>query len=207
MIGSRGMWARHAALVAIALLFLAANVTFFFWYRATMRERRAGLEERRASLEKQVQSVEQEAARLGGQRERLFNVNAAIQEFYGSRVGTPRDTLALVVDEVHSLLKHAVITTGQIAYATRPMADLPLSEMVVTFGFKSDYPRFKQLLGLIETDRRWIVVRDIALSRDPDTPGAVQVRMTLATYFSTREPAPTPPPAPQASVPAGSRRR
>jgi hypothetical protein len=207
VIGSRGMWSRHGALLALSLLFLAANVTFFFWYRATMRERRSGLEERRAALEREVHSVEQEATRLGSQRERLFNVNAAIQEFYGSRVGTTRDTLAVIVDEVHGLLKRAVIAAPQIAYATRPTTDLPLTEMVVNFGFKSDYLRFKQLLGLIETDRRWIVVRDIGLSRDPETPGAVQVRMALATYFSTREPAPAPSPPPGASVPAGSRRR
>lgn len=204
MIGSRGMWTRHAVLLAIALVVLAANVTFFFWYRSTMRDRRAGLESRRASLEREVQSAEQDAASLSAQRERLFRVSSAIQEFYGNRVGTPRETLALVVDEVHSLLKRAGIATGQIGYATRPLTDLPLTEMVVTFGFKSDYPRFKQLVGLVETDRRWIVVRDIGLSRDPEGPGGVQVRMVLATYFSTGE-APAAP-APRVSLPRGRER-
>jgi len=207
MIGSRGMWSRHAGLLAVAALVLGANVTFFFWYRSTMRERRTGLEERRAALEREVQSVEQEAVRLGAQQERLSSVSAAIQEFYGGRVGTSRETLALVVDEVHGLLKRTAIATGQIAYTTRPMTDLPLMEMVVTFGFKSDYPRFKLLLGQVEADSRWIVVRDIGLSRDPEGPGAVQVRMSLATYFSTREGVPpSPRPAPATSVPAGRRR-
>jgi len=87
------------------------------------------------------------------------------------------------------------------------MTDLPLMEMVVTFGFKSDYPRFKMLLGQVEADSRWIVVRDIGLSRDPEAPGAVLVRMSLATYFSTREGVPpTPRPAAATSVPAGRRR-
>ena len=204
MIGSRGMWSRHAAMLAITAVVLAANVGFFFWYRATMRDRRAGLEDRRASLEREVESVEQEAGRLTAQRERLFNVSSAIDEFYGSRVGTPRDTLALLVEELHSVLRKASIAPGQIGYATRPVTDLPLTEMVVTFGFKADYPRFKQLLALIETDRRWIVVRDIGLARDPEAPGSVQVRMTLATYFSNRESRAAP--APRVSFPKGTER-
>jgi hypothetical protein len=198
------MWSRHAVLLVVTSVVLAGNVGFFFWYRATMRDRRTGLESRRASLEREVQSVEEEAGRLGAQRERLFNVSAAIDEFYGNRVGTARDTLALMVEELHSLLRKASISPGQIGYATRPVPDLPLTEMVVTFGFKADYPRFKQLLALIETDRRWIVVRDIGLARDPEAPGSVQVRMALATYFSNRESSATP--APRVSLPKGSER-
>ena len=205
MTGSREMWRRHAVLLAVTLIVLVANVGFFFWYRATMRERRAGLEARRASLEREVQSREQEAARLVSQRERLFNVSSAIQEFYGSRVGTARDTLALMVEEIHSLLRKASVSPGQIGYATRPVADLPLTEMVVSFGFRSDYPRFKQLLSMIETNRRWIVIRDIGLARDPEAPGAVQVRMTLATYFTAPEAGSTP--APRVSFPKGGAAR
>jgi hypothetical protein len=61
---------------------------------------------------------------------------------------------------------------------------LPLSEMLVTFSFRADYNRFKQLLASIETDRRWIVVRDVALSQDADLAGSVQARLMLATYFA-----------------------
>lgn len=199
MIGSRGMWARHSVLLAVTAILLVGNLAFFFWYRATMRDRRAGLEARRSSLEREVESGEQEAARLGGQRERLFNVSSAIREFYGSRIGSPRDTLALMVEEFHSLLRKASISPGQIGYATRPVTDLPLTEMVVTFGFKADYPKFRQLLALVETDRRWIVVRDIGLARDPETTGGVQVRMALATYFSNPETGATP--VPRVSLP------
>ncbi len=199
------MWARHAVLLTVTAIVLVANVGFLFWYRATMRDRRADLDARRASLQREVESREQDAARLVSQRERLFNVSSAIQEFYGNRVGTARDTLALMVEEIHSLLRKAGVSPGQIGYATRPVADLPLTEMDVSFGFRADYPRFKQLLSMIETDRRWIVVRDIGLARDPEAPGAVQVHMALATYFSTPEVAGAAP-VPRASLPKGTAR-
>ena len=64
--------------------------------------------------------------------------------------------------------------------------------MVVQFAFRNDYARFKQLLQSIETGRRWIVVRDVGLARDPELPGGVQVRMSLVTYFGGEEPASAP---------------
>ena len=50
------------------------------------------------------------------------------------------------------------------------------------------------LLGAFEADRRWIVVRDVSLTRKPDAPGEVQVGLVLATYFSGEESIPAPPP-------------
>ena len=66
----------------------------------------------------------------------------------------------------------------------------------IAFSFQSDYARFKRLLSAFEANRRWIVVREIGLTRDGDTPGEVQVRMNLATYFTTDD-------APVPGVPRG----
>jgi hypothetical protein len=59
--------------------------------------------------------------------------------------------------------------------------------MLVTFGFKGDYGKFKKLLEALQTDRKWIAVRDIGLSRDEEVPGGVHVNLTLVTYFSGEE--------------------
>jgi hypothetical protein len=64
--------------------------------------------------------------------------------------------------------------------------------MIVGYNFSSDYLRFKRLLGSFETNRRWIVVRDVGLSRIPETPGQVQVHMVLATYFADEDRMPPP---------------
>ena len=208
MRGALETWRRRSAWLLAAGIFLAANAAFFFWYRGTGRERQQALEARRVSLEAQVAAAEKEAARLEGQSRRLSQVSAAIQEFYGKRVGTRRATLAPIVDEIHATLKRADITTGQISYAIKPIAKLPLSSMTATFSFVVDYARFKRLLDLFETGPRWIVVRSIGISRQTDVPGAVQVSMEVATYF-VEEPGQEPAPATSASrsVPAAASRR
>jgi len=208
--GALETWRRRSAWLLAAGIFLAANAAFFFWYRGTGRDRQQALEARRVSLESEVAGSEKEAARLDGQSRRLSQVSAAIQEFYGKRVGTRRATLAPIVDEIHATLKRAGIGPGQISYAIKAMPKLPLSNMTASFSFVADYARFKRLLDFFETGPRWIVVREIAISRQTDVPGAVQVGMEVGTYF-VEEPGETPVPRTSASasgsVPAATRRK
>ena len=142
---------------------------------------------RRDTLAREVESREKEAAAVAVQRDRLSKVSSAIDEFYGKRIGTPRETLAPVVLEIHGLLTQAGVAPASISYSTKPIPGLPVMEMQIAFSFRNDYNQLKQLLGAIESGRRWIVVRNIALARDRDLPGAVGVQMTLATYFAKPE--------------------
>ena len=58
----------------------------------------------------------------------------------------------------------------------------------MSFAFcNCSFDVFKQLLDAFQTSRKWIGVRDIGLSRDEETPGSVQVRVSLVTYFLTEE--------------------
>lgn len=182
-----GIWTKRAGLLAPAGVFLAVNLAFFFYYGSTTRAREKSLEQRRAALEKEVGEQEAEAARLSKQRDRLARASSAIEEFYGRRVGGRRETLAPVIEEIHTVLNRYGVKPAQIGYQTKALPDLPLTEMLVNFTFRGDYATFKRLLRAFETNRRWIVVRDAALARLPEEPGSVDVRLTLATYFSGEE--------------------
>jgi hypothetical protein len=171
-------------LVLAALVFAGANVAFFLTYRSGFAERRAALESRRDELQKNVETAEKEATRVAGQRERLGGVSAAIEEFYGRRIGSERETLAPVVQEIHDILKEVGVAVPQISYTTSPLQKLPLSEMHIVFTVRCDYPRFKRLLREFETSRKWLAVRDVGITRDSERPGSVQVQLVLSTYFT-----------------------
>lgn len=191
-------WARHAVLLAVAGLLMLGNLAFFVWYRGTARDRKAGLEARRDALQREVESSESEARKLAGQRERLSGVRTALDDFYGRRIGPRRETLAPVVDEVHAVLKRLNVSPGQISYAVSSVTNPPLTQMLISFSFKGDYGKLKQLLAAFQTDRKWLAVREINLNSDQELPGAVQVSLTLVTYFLGEEAQPT-----RASLPAG----
>ena len=147
MIGSWTVWRRRAWVVAAACGFLVANLAFFLWYRSTARLRAGGLEKERAALATDTAAKEQEARRLTGQRDRIAQVSQAIQEFYGKRVGRRREALAPLVDEMHGVFRRTGVFPAQISYATAPVESLSLTEMLVSFGYATDYPTFKKLLA------------------------------------------------------------
>jgi Tfp pilus assembly protein PilO len=184
--GSR-IWAKRAGLLAAAGLLLAGNLGFFVWYRGTARDRREALEMRRAALEREVHTKEQEARKLSDDRKRLTEVRSALDKFYSHSVGLRRETLAGFVDELHTTLKRVGVSPSEISYSTSVVQDPPISQMLVSFGFKGDYGKLKELLDALQTNRKWIAVRDISLNRDADVPGAVQVRLSMVTYFSGEE--------------------
>jgi len=194
-------------LVLAALAFAGANVAFFLTYRSGFAERRAALEARRDQMQKDVENAEKEATRVAGQRERLGGVSAAIEEFYGHRIGTERETLAPVVAEIHEILKEVGVPAPQISYTTAPLPKLPLSEMRIVFTARCDYPRFKRLLREFETSPKWLAVRDVGISRDPERSGSVQVQLGLITYFSETGGPPTKPADRPPRAAAAARRR
>ena len=199
---------RRAQILIVAILLLAGNLGFYLWYRATAQDRKDAMEARRTELTRDVDAREREAKKLAAQRDRLSSVSSAIEDFYGKRIGPSRDTLAPVVAEIHLLLQRSGILPTEMSYTTQAMPDLPLSQMLVTFSFRNDYARFKQLLSSIETDRRWIVIREVGLSRDAELPGGVLVRLALATYFAGEDAASGAPPALAAQpIPGAARRR
>lgn len=188
------VWRQRAGLIAASGLFLIANAAFLIGFRSITAKQAQGLEDRRAALTREVAASEAEAAKLASERDRLAKVSSVIEEFYGRRVGSRKETLAPLVEEIHSVMRRIGVAPKSISYSIMAVSKLPLSQMVIAFAFQSDYARFKRLLSAFEANRRWIVVREIGLTRDGETPGEVQVRMNLATYFTTDD---TPVPVPR----------
>lgn len=179
------VWGQRAGLLATSGLFLLANLAFLIGFRSITARQAQGLEERRSFLTRDVAAREAEAAKLVSERDRLAEVSSVIEEFYGRRVGSRRETLAPIVEEIHTVMRKIGVAPKSIGYSIASVSNLPLSQMLIGFSFQSDYALFKRLLYAFEANRRWIVVKEISLSRDSETPGEVQVRLSLATYFTT----------------------
>ena len=78
----------------------------------------------------------------------------------------------------------AGVAAPQISYTTVAMPKLPLVQMRIVFTVRCDYGRFKQLLRSFESSSKWLAIREVAIARDNERPGSVQVQMDLVTYFA-----------------------
>jgi Tfp pilus assembly protein PilO len=189
--GGRG----RIAVVAGAAAFLLLNVAFYMTYASSTGRRRAALEARRGQLAGRVAESSAEAGRLQAQREKLSGVHDAVEEFYGRRVGSREATLAPIVEEIHMLLRRNGAVPTQISYDVEPLEGLPLSRMRIGFSFRGDYGAFKRFLRDVAASKRWLSVQEASVARDPELPGAVEVRIAIATYFSGEDPNARPAPA------------
>ena len=187
MTARQSAWRRKLPLLAVAVVFAGGNLAVFVTYRSSTQSRREALEARREALTTAVTQREEEAAHLTSQKARLGGVSAAMEEFYGHRIGTQRATLAAVVADIHEKLNDVGVTSNQIGYSTSPMLKLPLEQMRIQLAVKCDYSRFKRLLRAFESGRRWIVVRTVSIQRDTERPGSVAVQLELVTYFTQSE--------------------
>jgi Tfp pilus assembly protein PilO len=203
MTARQSAWRRRLPLLAAAVLFAGGNLAVFLTYRSSTQSRREALEARREALTTSVTQREEEAAHLTSQKARLGGVSAAMEEFYGHRIGTQRATLAAVVADIHEKLNDVGVTTNQISYSTSAMQKLPLEQMKIQLAVRCDYSRFKRLLRAFESGRRWIVVRTVSIQRDTERPGSVLVQLELVTYFTQGEGAePSTPSGPGKPAPA-----
>jgi Tfp pilus assembly protein PilO len=99
------------------------------------------------------------------------------------------------VEEIHMLLRRNGAVPTQISYDVEPLEGLPLSRMRIGFSFRGDYGAFKRFLRDVAASKRWLSVQEASVARDPDLPGAVEVRIAIATYFSGEDPTARPAPA------------
>jgi Tfp pilus assembly protein PilO len=181
---SLAAWRERRWIVLPALAFFAGNLVFFLAGRAVDASRQASLEESRKTAAEAAQAASRDLDEAREAKAHIASVERAAREFYGARIGTVNATMAATVEEIHQVCRRARVTPHQIAYDVAGIPDTPLSQMTVDFSVDGNYQTLRQLVRGFEEDPRWLVVREVDLSRRGETVGDGDVHLQLATYFS-----------------------
>lgn len=177
------IWRERLWIVGPAVVFFLANSAFFLASRAVDASREAALGKSRETARARFTAAQEAVRKAGSEQGHIENVRRAAEEFYGNRIGTVDATMARTVEEIHQVCRKAGVQAHQISYSAKKMAKVPLTEMTITFAVDGDYATLRRLLQGFEQDPRWLVVRQVALSRKSETVGEGNVSLTLATYF------------------------
>lgn len=177
------LWREKAWIVAPAVLFFAGNLAYFLAGRAVDRSRAETLERTKSSAATRFEAAEQDKARARTEADHIEDVRRAEKEFFGTRVGTLEDSVASLVEDIHRVCEKAGPVPHQISYGVRDRPNVPLQEMTISFGVDGNYTTLRRLIAGFENDRRWIVIRQVGLSRRGETTGEGDITLSLATYF------------------------
>lgn len=201
---ARSLWRSRAALFIALGVLLLANVAVLVVYRVFYDVRLAALEETRQSL---AQRRDQARLAVGRSREaerRLAELKKGLDAFYGDVLGTRKERLASLLEDVDGITKRAGFAPPTITYAED---SVPGAErMTISFQIEGRYADIKKLLYAFETSPRFLVPERVQVSLDENVPDVLRVSLAVSHYFRTegtrpvkRPPRPVPRPTPAAA--------
>ncbi|MGH9440736.1 MAG: hypothetical protein ACRD16_00515 [Thermoanaerobaculia bacterium] len=177
------LWREKIWLLAPAILFFLANLVYFLAGRAVDASRSEALIRSRDNARSRVEAAIQAEKKAAADAERVEKVRRAEEEFFGKRIGTLNDTIAATVADIHRVSRNANASPHAITYSVAMRRNVPLTEMSISFGVAGDYRTLRRLLQSFENDSRWIVVRQVQLSRAGETVASGNIHLSLSTYF------------------------
>ncbi len=177
------LWREKAWIIVPAILFFAANFAYFLAGRAVDRSRAESLERSKSSAAVRLENAQRDKTRAESEADHIDEVRKAEKEFFGTRVGTLEDSVAAAVDDIHRVCEKAGPVPHQISYGVRDRPNVPLQEMTISFTVDGNYTTLRRLISGFESDRRWVVIRQVGLSRRGETTGDGDISLSLATYF------------------------
>ncbi len=115
---------------------------------------------------------------------RLDALEEGLERFYESTLGSRKERLAPLIEEIHTITKKAGLFPDAISYAEQ---EAPGGEAIrLNFRVVGTYPDIKRLLATFESSARFLVVESLALGVDESGSDLLNVSFILAHYF--REP-------------------
>lgn len=180
----RGFGGRRAALWAVPLAVVAANLVWLAAFGSGSRLRAAELDRRHERLRRESSQL---SARLAA-REKLWvqatENEARVAALVGQRLATERQRFTEMVREVKGLAERAGLAPETIAYPSESLEEYGLARRSFVLPVQGSYGSLRTFLNLVELSPSFLTVEEIAVS---ESGGELGIRLRLATFFRAGE--------------------
>jgi Tfp pilus assembly protein PilO len=145
----RSVWRSRAWLFALLGLLVAANVAFLVSYQLFYDTRLQALQESTKDFETKRDAARQAAEKVKATQARLESLQTGLEEFYRDSLGTRKERLASVIEDVYAITSKSGLRPDDIGFAE---AEIPGAvRFQLTFGVAAKYPEVKRLLSAFES--------------------------------------------------------
>lgn len=192
----RSVWRARALPFAVLALLVAANVAFLASYQLFYDARLDDLKGTARDLEGKRDAAREAAEKVKAMGARLESLQNGLEQFYRESLGTRKERLASVIEDVYAITGKAGMRPDDIAFAE---AEIPGAERFqLTFAVAGPYPEIKKLLAAFESNPQFLVLEAVGLASDggggsgrggsaaatfASDPDALKVALTVAHYF------------------------
>jgi hypothetical protein len=181
VISPRSPWYGRLKILALLVVVILADVAVLISYRGFADQRVAALEEDRKDLEAKRDAAQQTVQRLDGSIKKLEVLQDGLERFYTVTLGSRKERLAALIDEIHDITRKAGLVPDAIAYSEQGS---PGGETIhLSFSVTSSYPDVKRLLATFESSARFLVVDSFTIGVDQTGSDLITVGFALSHYF------------------------
>lgn len=174
-------WRSRALLIAGLALVLAAGIAILVTYHGFYDARVRALEATRADLAARRDEAAVAAANVKATELRLRNVQKELETFNKDVLGTRKERLAALIEDVYALTQKAGLVPGQIGYTLGDSAGA--TRLALTFSVQGRYADVKRLLFSFENNPRFLLLENVAVSTDDREPDVLRLSLVVAHYF------------------------
>jgi hypothetical protein len=177
----RSAWRSRAWVLAGLALLLLVNIGILVSYRAFYDVQFQNLLETRRLLEKRRDEARVAAEKVRDSEARLIRLRDGLERFFTETLGSRRDRLAPLIEDVYTITKKANLRPLSIQYAE---AESVGNERIsMSFGVEGTYLDIKRLLAAFESNPQFLILESVAVSSDDQAPDVVKVALIVAHYF------------------------
>ncbi|HEY3350839.1 MAG TPA: type 4a pilus biogenesis protein PilO [Thermoanaerobaculia bacterium] len=174
-------WRARAPLIAGLALVLAAGIFVLVTYHGFYDARVQALEATRVELAARRDEAAVAAAKVKATEQRLRNIQKELETFNKDVLGTRKERLAALIEDVYALTQKSGLVPGQIAYALGDSAGA--ARLGLTFSVQGRYADVKRLLFSFENNPRFLLLENVAVSTDDREPDILRLNLVVAHYF------------------------
>ncbi len=178
---SRSLWRSRVMLFGVLGLLLLANVAVLLVYRVFYDVRLAGLETTRTELEQRRDAARVAASHSRETERRLTELKKGLDEFYGDVLGTRKERLAALIEDVDTITRRAGFSPSTVTYTEDAVPGA--EKMTISFRVEGRYADIKKLLWAFETSPRFLVPERVQVSLDENIPDVLRVSLAVSHYF------------------------
>ena len=181
----RGPWRSRAGILLSGVLLILANAGVLVSYNAFYDVRVRGLARTREDLTKRREEARAAVESVQAAEKRLEDVKNGLETFYGTVLGSRRERLAPLIEEIQDITRKAGFVPATIGYTEDP---IPGAERIaLTFQVQGRYPDVKKLLYAFESNPGFLVLEAVNLNAD-EAEDNLRLSLVVAHYFRSESP-------------------
>lgn len=172
-------WRTRAPLIAGLAVVLVAGIAILVTYHGFYDARVRALEATRAELAARRDEAAVAAANVKATEQRLRNVQKELEAFNKDVLGTRKERLAALIEDVYALTQKAGLVPGQIGYALGDAAGA--ARLALTFSVAGRYADVKRLIFSFENNPRFLLLENVAVSTDDREPDVLRLSLVVGS--------------------------